>query len=105
MPGVGIAIWTSPASGRWYGWPEGAIQQSYQLKCRSWLEHGDAPAADDPRISAALERGDQVVVMSGRAELPEFMAGWRRVELPGRLARRLPVAVGPPYSPMNWVIS
>jgi hypothetical protein len=65
-------------------WGVGAIQLSYQLKCRS--ERGSrsgAPAADDPVIQAALTRGDRVVVrVDDDLEVPELMAGWRRVDLP-----------------------
>jgi hypothetical protein len=44
----------------------------------------EPPAAGDPALGAALARGDDVVVrMRADLEVPEFMAGWRRVELPG----------------------
>jgi hypothetical protein len=65
-------------------WGVGAIQLSYQLKCRS--ERGrrsGAPAADDPVIRAALARGDRVVVrIDDDLAVPGLMAGWRRVDLP-----------------------
>jgi hypothetical protein len=65
-------------------WGEGAIQLGYQLKCRSHWVTDEPPAAGDPVLGAALARGDDVVVrMRADLEVPEFMAGWRRVELPG----------------------
>ncbi|HEY8473042.1 MAG TPA: hypothetical protein VIL37_10465 [Natronosporangium sp.] len=64
-------------------WGEGAIQLSYPLRCRSWLAHGEPPAADDRRIAAALASGDAVVVvMSADTEPPAWLAGWRRVAPP-----------------------
>jgi hypothetical protein len=65
-------------------WGLGAIQQSYLVKCRSVVQQGRAPAPDDDVIAAALQRGDDVVVVTHRSAVPpDFMAGWRRVELPG----------------------
>jgi hypothetical protein len=65
-------------------WGSNAIQLSYQLKCRSELgDRDEAPAPDDPAVQGALDRGDRVVVqIDDDVEIPEFMAGWRRVELP-----------------------
>lgn len=66
-------------------WGEGALPLSYPLRCRSeTVSGGPAPDQDDPAIAAALARGDTVVVrMRADEDPPEFMAGWRRVELPG----------------------
>jgi hypothetical protein len=75
-------------------WGEGAVQLGYLLKCRSIWVNGEPPAADDPAIAAALARGDDVVVrIDADLALPEAMAGWRRVELPGG---GRPVAYLPP---------
>jgi hypothetical protein len=67
-------------------WGEGAVQLGYVLHCRSvWEQGGDAPAEGDPDITAALARGDQVVLRirdDEVGELPESMAGWRQVRLP-----------------------
>jgi hypothetical protein len=69
-------------------WGAGAIPLSYLLKCRSERETGgDAPSEGDPAITAALARGDTVLVRMGAdQDPPRFMAGWRRVELPGNRA-------------------
>jgi hypothetical protein len=66
-------------------WGEGVIQLAYPLKCRSvWVAGGAAPIENDPVITAALARGEDVVVrIRADEEVPAFMAGWRRVELPG----------------------
>ncbi|MPZ27371.1 MAG: hypothetical protein GEV12_13410 [Micromonosporaceae bacterium] len=65
-------------------WGEGVIQQSYLLKCDSWFRRGQAPVEDDSRIEDAMGRGDTVVVrLRSDVQVPEFMADWRRAELPG----------------------
>lgn len=66
-------------------WGEGAIQLSYLLKCRSvWEQGGGPPAEDDAAITAAMARGDDIVVrIRADAEPPALLAGWRRVALPG----------------------
>jgi hypothetical protein len=76
-------------------WGEGVVQQSYLLKCRSVVRNGQAPAEDDRHIADALASGDTVVLrVRTDAELPESMAGWRRVELPG--TNRIVVYLAPP---------
>ena len=66
-------------------WGAGAIPLSYHLKCRSeWEPGGDAPAADDPVIAAAVARGDTVLVrIRADDDPPSSMAGWPRIDLPG----------------------
>ncbi|MPZ25426.1 MAG: hypothetical protein GEV12_02995 [Micromonosporaceae bacterium] len=69
-------------------WGQGAVPLSYPLKCHSAREPGgQAPSEGDPAIAAALVRGDTVLVrIRADEDPPRFMAGWRRVELPGNRA-------------------
>jgi hypothetical protein len=67
-------------------WSGSAIQFSYQLRCRPIpvFSRETTPDADEPEILRAVARGEQVVVrMPADLEPPVFLAGWRRVELPG----------------------
>jgi hypothetical protein len=65
-------------------WGRGALPLSYRLGCRSQSTNGRVvPRPDDRDITAALARGETVVVRIRADEPPPPVGvGWRRVELP-----------------------
>jgi hypothetical protein len=63
---------------------EGVMQQGYLLRCRPVRATEANLAHREDEMSAALARGEHVVVRIHRdAALPGFMAGWQQVRLPG----------------------
>lgn len=64
---------------------EGVIQQGYLLKCRSLYAPAERLAEEEQTITAAIGARETVAVrLRADDPIPEFMADWRRVPIPGR---------------------
>jgi hypothetical protein len=63
---------------------EGALEHGYLLRCRAHPATGATLAEHEQRITEAVSRGEAVVVRLRKdAPVPGFLAGWRKVRLPG----------------------
>jgi hypothetical protein len=63
---------------------QGAIQQSYILRCRSAPADHETFPEREASIAEALRQGETVVVRLRASEpVPEYLASWERIDLPG----------------------